>query len=81
MKYIILLLALVGCDAAHEQATRKSWIAIENEVLTQNLLYFKDDTTNLCYAGLSVGFASGTLANVPCTEEVDRRASHFSSLK
>lgn len=79
MKYILLLLALVGCDAAHEQATRKSWLAIEAQALTDNLFYFKDDATNICYAGLSVGFASGTLATVPCYPEVEARATHFTS--
>jgi hypothetical protein len=71
LKVMIISLLICSCDLPPKLS--------ETQYLSQDLKYFKDDTTNLCFAGVWVKTVAATLANVPCTKEVEQAAHHFNS--
>ena len=68
MKYIIILsILLIGCEAIKQQSINN-----EKSFINEDLDYYKDSKTGLCFAGLSVGSPAQTITNVPCTLEVEK---------
>lgn len=68
MKYILILaIFIMGCETLKQQG-------IENEknLINQDLSYYKDSKTGLCFAAISIGSTAQSVTNVPCTPEVER---------
>jgi len=65
-KILILLLCLMGCGPLGQEGTKKE---------AQNIEYYKDSRTNLCFVRNIVcgpnGYCDNVFANVPCTPEVE----------
>lgn len=59
VKIILLLLLVPSCIGVKE-----------NSESINRMHYYKDDRTNLCFMGRSIGWEVGLLTNVPCTPEV-----------
>jgi hypothetical protein len=81
MKKLLLILVLLGCDdtPAQKKAQEDWWQERQLKNLTHGTRYYKDLATNLCFVGMDIGAYYGLLTNVPCTQEVEDRAYHFSS--
>ncbi len=79
MKRLILICLLVcGCNEAD---IKKANMENSTSTMSAELHYYKDSNTNLCFAGMYVGYNAGTLTNVPCTPEVEKVAHSFVSEK
>jgi hypothetical protein len=67
MKKILFLLCLMGCGPLGQEGTKKE---------AQNIEYYKDSRTNLCFVRNIVcgsdGCCYNVFANVPCTPEVEK---------
>ena len=60
---ILLVLLLSACTSRVEKAT---------QLVQDDLWYFQDTRTNLCFATYEPMKREGLLTEVPCTEEVKR---------
>lgn len=71
MKKILLCLLLIGCN---EDFRKENFPTVKEEA--NQIRYYKDSRTNLCFAMSQVGeYPVGTatiFANVPCTPEVEK---------
>lgn len=67
MKYFIFALLLTGCctDQRPNESTDHYRIRHRTD-------YVQDERTGLCYAVYNLGGENGTMANVPCTDEVKK---------
>lgn len=83
LKATIISLFLLGCEqqspAAH-QRDRDEHVANHKMMLSRALMYFKDDTTGVCFAAMWMDSRyDGVLTSVPCSQAVESVANHFSS--
>jgi len=56
LRAMIISLLLVSCYEPHKMA--------------YELRYIQDPRSNLCFATYNLGYQTGTMATVPCTEKV-----------
>lgn len=68
---VVCLTLLSGCSEKD--------IAEASSDRLDNLTYFKDTRTGLCFAGRHIGSNYGYLTNVPCSSEVEKSAIEFKS--
>ena len=73
---LCIVIMLVGCDPVQEKQSRQHRHAI---TLAEDLEYYKDDKTGICFAGLYVGANYGTLTQVPCRDVKEENLIHFIS--
>jgi hypothetical protein len=79
MKYMLFLLLFVGCSSPDKMEQREQYRKMHVETLSDTVEYYRDTRTNLCFAGIAIGYQWGSLTNVPCTTEVDKIAHLFTS--
>jgi hypothetical protein len=63
---ILVLLFGVNCDAV-DRASQD-----ETKATINNINYYKDIRTNICFAALHLGWDNGAVTAVPCTPEVEK---------
>lgn len=56
---IIFVFLCAGCESSHETI--------------MSFKYYKDESTQICFAGRYIGAQSGLLTEVPCTDLVMKR--------
>ena len=61
MKYILIVILLISCQTNY---------SVETEKVQENLTYFKDEKTNLCFASINSssygGYSVTSITCVPC---------------
>lgn len=79
-KLLFLICLMMGCrsEAAGGEAKNN---AIDHNVDQFNLIlvYYKDETTGVCYSGAYGGFNGSIFTYVPCVPEVEKVAVKFKS--
>ena len=75
----LMLLTMFGCVSKVEKQQSQS--RYNSDVLELQIKYYKDTTTNLCYAGMYVGSNANSITSVPCTTKVEEVAIPFQSGK
>jgi hypothetical protein len=72
----MLLLILVAVLAAAAGCGTMNSAPSKSDLKEENIVYFKDSRTGICYAALNSastdGFSSTTITYVPCTPEVEK---------
>jgi hypothetical protein len=80
MKNLLALICLVALACCSTPAQRQQQKNLYNEnILSDNIKYYKDITVNICYAGMYVGSNANSITSVPCTPEVEAVAHLFKS--
>lgn len=79
MKSILLFACLIGLVACDKQEMRRDWVKDDIERLGDNLNYYKDSRTNLCFAGMYLNSHGAVFTSVQCTPEVEKLAHTFTS--
>lgn len=73
MKYILLIaLAICGCQTPEEEARSEKYYL-------DNIKYYRDTRTDICYAGKHFGSNAPVLTAVPCTDKVKAIALEFTA--
>lgn len=84
MKKFLLIFGLLicACDTpAQREADQKAEQQARDLSNLNDIRYYKDTRTDLCFSGAWVGAKWGLWANVPCTPEVEESALKFASPK
>ncbi len=72
MKYILVSIFLLSCSPEQQAAQQVDWM--------QDMQYFKDTRTNLCFASSRIkSHGSLLFTSVPCTPELEQEAYRFKS--
>lgn len=81
----LLFLFVIACDCPDqkemmERRKQERIVQLKHD-LGDRIEYYKDDRTDLCFAGMSLGFNAAVLTNVPCSLAVMESIQHFNSVK
>lgn len=74
--HIISFLSLLACNS-QEEVQQKIHRSLSSDI--ENMYYYKDNRTNLCFSMLDRGYGGPT--NVPCTPEVENLIKQQQSAK
>ena len=64
---LLLTLMLMGCEDSRE--ARENWVRSKTGELKENIFYFRDGRTGLCFAATQSGHLN-SIAWVPCLPSV-----------
>lgn len=80
MKKILIAILVLGCSSsAPGQVDPRYEKRADTVELSNSLSYYKDERTQLCYAGAYGGFNGSIFTHVPCLGEIERTAYRFRS--
>lgn len=82
LKATIISLFLFSCNQDHEMALQDARVQMANrdiQELERYLQYYKDDSTNLCFAAECISCHSAIFTNVPCDHVPESKLHHFKS--
>lgn len=91
MKWLVIFaFLLVACEDSPEEKKAKAkteqekitmQIDSHTKSLSEDLEYYKDTRTGLCFSGMYIGYYATAITNVPCTPEVEKVAHSFKSVR
>jgi hypothetical protein len=76
-KFLLVFLLCLGCESREEVDERVAREAVD--YLSDNVAYYKDTRSNLCFAGMDIKYRTATFTSVACTPEVEKVARSFTS--
>lgn len=74
MKHIIILCLLFVCSCQTPEEEARS-----EKYYLDNIKYYRDTRTDICYAGKHLGSTAPVLTAVPCTDKVKAVALEFTA--